>query len=152
MKINEAYDVFSSLKNKSNNKTEIKVYNNFLIVLRGLQVMNLSSDKEELIEEFLDSIDLNNEEIKSRKYYKKKLNEFNAFLKKKFSFVYEGYYNAISVALGISFGSAIGAIFTNSVGISYGIFAGLFVGIVVGSFLDNRAEKQNRVLRKSKGK
>ncbi|WP_090229345.1 hypothetical protein [Lutibacter maritimus] len=59
MKLQEAFNFFKSLKTKTTNKYEIKVYNKFLYILSDLQTREFTIDEIDFIEMELDSLNLN---------------------------------------------------------------------------------------------
>jgi len=147
MTILDTLALFKSLKARTDNKSEIKIYNIFIGILLDLERRKLSEAQLLLIENELDKLELNADVKNRRKYLSKKLDSFKKYLKDELSLISEGYYTAICISLGISFGAAFGVVFDELFGISYGVSGGLLLGVVVGRLLDSQAEKQNRVLK-----
>ena len=147
MTILDTLALLKSLKTRTDNKSEIKIYNIFIGILLDLEKRNLSEVQLSLIENEIDMLELSADVKNRRRYLGKKLDSFKKYLKDEFSLISEGYYTAICISLGISFGAAFGVVFDESIGISYGVSGGLLLGVVIGRMLDSQAEKQNRVLK-----
>ena len=135
MSINEASDFLNSLIAETVEKSEIKVYQNFLGILTALKNRALMPEELRSIEEELGILKLKECPENKKKYLKQKYNEFKKYLKAELSFISEGYYTAIGISLGISFGVALG------------ISLGMIIGLIIGRIMDSEAEKQNRVLK-----
>ncbi|MFK5854842.1 MAG: hypothetical protein QM503_01850 [Bacteroidota bacterium] len=150
MNIVDATAFLERLKTRTDKKSEIKIYNNFIGILSDLENRELSSIQLQLIENELDNIDLKAEAKNQKRYLSKKLESFKAFLKNELSLISEGYYSALGISLGMTFGAAFGVVFDKSVGITYGVSLGLILGLIIGKMLDSHAEKQNRVLKVKK--
>ena len=146
MNINDAVAFFKNLLIKTDKKSEIKTYENFIAILTSLKSRDLSPEQLSLIEEELGSLNLNANLENNRKHYKRKLSEFKKYLKDEFSLITEGYYTAIGMCLGMCFGVAIGTSLGAS-GTSMGLTLGMLIGLVIGRSKDDEAKKQNRVLR-----
>lgn len=146
MNIIEAIHFFERLLSETQNKHELKIYKNFIILLSNLKNRNFNETELLSLEDKLKSLNLNLNTENKIKYFSKKLIEFRAYLKAEFSLISNGYYTAIGMSLGMCFGVAIGASFGAS-GISIGISLGMLIGLVIGRIKDMDAEKQNRVLR-----
>jgi hypothetical protein len=147
MNISEAITFLKSILYKTNKKSEIKIYENFVAILTSLKSRDLTNEQLKLIEEELSSLNLKANPENNKKYLKRKLAEFKKYLKDEFSLIPEGYYTAIGMSLGMSFGVAIGVSFGESTGIALGISMGMLIGLVIGRRKDEEAKKQNRVLR-----
>lgn len=147
MNINKALGFFENLLTETDNKREIKVYKSFIAILTDLQNRNLTEAELLSIEKELDSLKLNANPEKKKRYFSKKLTAFKSYLKKEFSLISGGYYTAIGMSLGMCFGVAIGSSFGESLGISMGLSFGMFIGLIIGIAKDAEAKKQNRVLR-----
>jgi len=86
-----------------------------------------------------------------KKCFGKKLCEFDVFLREELKLVKKGYYTGIGVALGTSFRVSLGTVFESvflflSIGISMYMYMGLVFGLLVGEKMDDKAEKDGRVL------
>jgi len=143
MKLNKASAFFKNLIIESDNKSEIKIYENFISILTDLNSRDLSEEQLKSIEEKLDSLNFNENSDNRKKHFKQKLNLFVGHLKKKLSLVSKGYYTAIGMSLGMSFGVAFGAIFGN---VSYGLIFGMLIGMLIGTAKDSKAKKEGKVL------
>ena len=142
MKLNEASDYFKSLRDETNIKSEIKIYESFIGLLSNLENRSFTDEELHAIECKLDALNLKSHPVNNTKYFRKRLNEFNKYLNDKFSLVSEGYYAAIGISLGVAFGVAFGAVF----GMGNGIAIGIIIGLIIGAYMDSSAKKQNRVL------
>ncbi|WP_341199821.1 hypothetical protein [Croceibacter atlanticus] len=143
MKLDEASAFFKNLIIESDNKTEIKIYKNFISIFTDLNNRDLSEEQLKSIEEKLDSLNFNENSDNRKKHFKQKLNLFVGYLKEKLSLISKGYYTAIGMSLGMSFGVAFGAAFKN---VSYGLIFGMLIGILIGIAKDSKAKKEGKVL------
>ena len=132
MKLDEASAFFKNLIIESDNKTEIKIYKNFISIFTDLNNRDLSEEQLKSIEEKLDSLNFNENSDNRKKHFKQKLNLFVGYLKEKLSLISKGYYSAIGMSLGMSFGVAFGAAFKN---VSYGLIFGMLIGMLIGFFV-----------------
>ncbi|WP_421764798.1 hypothetical protein [Ekhidna sp.] len=154
MKLSEALDFFKDLIEKTNDKSESKVYQGFINILSNLKNRELTEQQLNSIELKLDSLDLLANSENRKKYLKRKLNEFTTYLNKEFSFITEGYYTGIGMVYGMMFGSgmglvlgtAFGAGIGTAIGLSTGTGIGMVFGMMFGAAKDAEAKKQNRVL------
>lgn len=143
MKLDEASAFFKNLIIESDNKTEIKIYKNFISIFTDLNNRDLSEEQLKSIEEKLDSLNFNENSDNRKKHFKQKLNLFVGYLKEKSSLISKGYYTAIGMSLGMSFGVAFGAVFKN---VSYGLIFGMLIGMLIGIAKDSKAKKEGKVL------
>ena len=143
MKLDEASAFFKNLIIESDNKTEIKIYKNFISIFTDLNNRDLSEEQLKSIEEKLDSLNFNENSNNRKKHFKQKLNLFVGYLKEKLSLISKGYYTAIGMSLGMSFGVAFGAVFKN---VSYGLIFGMLIGMLIGIAKDSKAKKEGKVL------
>ena len=152
MKIVEAKIFFESLKNNTDKKSELKIYESFIGILSDLKNKKLTTEQLQSNEEELDILDFKADVKNREKYYAQKLERFKKYLRVNLSIVSQGYYSTLSISLGIAFGAAFGVVFDESIGITYGVSLGLVLGIIIGKLLDLNAEKKNRVLKIKKKK
>lgn len=143
MKLDEASAFFKNLIIESDNKTEIKIYKNFISIFTDLNNRDLLEEQLKSIEEKLDSLNFNENSDNRKKHFKQKLNLFVGYLKEKLSLISKGYYTAIGMSLGMSFGVAFGAAFKN---VSYGLIFGMLIGLLIGIAKDSKAKKEGKVL------
>jgi len=143
MKLDEASAFFKNLIIESDNKTEIKIYKNFISIFTDLNNRDLSEEQLKSIDEKLDSLNFNENSDNRKKHFKQKLNLFVEYLKEKLSLISKGYYTAIGMSLGMSFGVAFGAAFKN---VSYGLIFGMLIGMLIGIAKDSKAKKEGKVL------
>ena len=150
MDINEATDFLKSLLNETDKKSEIKIYEDFIVVLDTLRNRNLKEEELQSIENQLNNLKLKENSVRKKKHFSQKLSVFKTYFKKEFSFITKGYYSTLGIALGPGFGMVLGIILLSSlersVGMVYGMIGGLILGQIIGSTLDAKAEKENRVL------
>jgi hypothetical protein len=142
MKIKETLDFFLNLKNDSVEKSEIKVYNKYIGILSDLKSRDLTETQISLIESQLKTLNLKTETESSKKYFTKKLTEFEKFLKDKLSLISDGHYTSY----GMAFGMLAGVLFQFYVGI-YSLLGGMIIGMLIGGIMDSEARKQGRVLK-----
>jgi hypothetical protein len=142
MKIKETLNFFLNLKNDSVEKSEIKVYDKYIGILSDLKNRDLTQNQIQSIESELEVLNLNIESDNRKKYFTKKLTEFEKFLKDKLSLIPEGHY----MSYGMIFGMLAGALLQFYIGI-YSLIAGMLIGMVIGAIMDSEARKQGRVLK-----
>ncbi|MFT6338376.1 MAG: hypothetical protein ACJATI_005149 [Halioglobus sp.] len=143
MKFGTAIGLFDDLKSETDNRSEIKVYENFIGIISELDNKGLDTDELEDIEYNLDTLGLHSIQDNRKKFYKKNLGEFKKYLKDEFSLISEGYYTGLGMALGLAFGVAFGS----AIGASNGLIFVMLIGLVIGASMDSEAKKQNRVLK-----
>ena len=150
MTIHKAIRLFKSLKDQTTKKSELKVYEEFIHILKGLEKRGLSNDEIESIEEKLKELNLESDPRYRRRYYKKRLHRFKEFMSKSLSLVtknyYENLYLIIGMVFGMTFGIIIGEQTDKSMGLSLGICLGMFVGILIGRSKDAKAMSEGRVI------
>lgn len=151
MKINIAIDLFEGLKNRTNIKSEIKIFTKFQKLLTSIKNKGLEDIQLTAIEEKLDTLELNTNPGKPRRFFRKKFNVLVLFLQKEFSYVMPDYYKGIYMALGMCFGVAIGASigssFDQSNGTALGLIIGMAIGIVIGQAKDKEAERNGLLIK-----
>ena len=150
MTLKNAINFFESLKIETTNKSEIKVYEKFLLILTELKIRTFSKDEMESIEKELDNLNLKSNPENRKKYFKKALSKFEKYLKDTFSLTSKGYFTNLGVGLGSSFGILFGVVFLSSLerslGISMGLAIGMLVGLIIGRSMDAKAISEGRVL------
>lgn len=148
MKLSEAAIFFENLILETTNKSEIKVYENFIYILTELKKREFSKDEIQSIETELDGLNINPENRK--KHFKKALGKFEKYLRDTFTLTSKGYYTSLYGALGLSFGLLFGiAILSNlerSLGISLGLIGGMLVGSIIGRNKDSQAKAAGTIL------
>jgi hypothetical protein len=88
MRLAETLDFFQNLKNNTAAKSEIKLYNNYIGILTDLKNRDLTENQVLSIETELENLNLKSESEISIKLLKKKLSEFQKFLKDKLALVH----------------------------------------------------------------
>ena len=150
MTLDSAYDFFESLESKTIKKSEIKVYEKFLHILKGLKTREFSKDEIESIEAELDRLNLESNPENRKRHVTKALSTFEKFLKDTFTLTTKAYYTNMGVALGSSFGLLFGVAILSSLerslGISLGLMGGMFIGLTIGRSLEAKAIAEGRVL------
>lgn len=150
MTLQEAYNLFESLKSETTKKYEIKVYEKFLHILSALQIRAFSEDEIQSIETELDRLHLKSNPGNRKKYYKKALIKFEKYLMDTFSLTTKGHYAELCGGLGILFGVVAGVLigerFEKSLGISLGISIGMLIGIFIGRHMDSKALAEGKVI------
>ncbi len=128
MRLAETLDFFQNLKNNTAEKSEIKLYNNYVGILTDLKNRDLTENQVLSIETELENLNLKSESEISIKLLKKKISEFQKFLKDKLALVPEGYYTGVGVGTGILLGSIFSLIFQSYLG-AYSILFGINGGM-----------------------
>lgn len=148
MTINNAIIFFKSILTQTIKKSEIKIYKNFIGILSDLKNRDLTKEQLRCIEEELENLKLKEIRENRKKYFRRKLNEFQKYLKDEFSLTTKGYYESIGMSMGMVFGISIGAsIFGAGSGVSTGLMFGMLIGFIIGRYMDSEAEKKNLVLK-----
>lgn len=150
MTIQEAYYLFENLITKTSNKSEIKIYQDFMNILSKLKKREFSKDEIQSIEMGLENLKLKSQLTHNKKYYVKALNQFKEFLKESHSLVTVGHHTSIGVSMGAAFGVVAGVVFgerfEKSLGLALGISLGMLIGAFIGRQLDTKALAQGKVL------
>jgi len=150
MTLETAITHFKQLKSKTSKKSEIKIYEKFIHLLSGLQQKELSASEIQSIEQQLAIFELNSNEMRSIKYYRKAYQQFEKQLREKLSLSTKGYYTNKGIGLGASFGIVFGIVvlssFERSLGISFGISLGMLVGLLIGRNLDLQAKASGKMI------
>ena len=147
MTINDAINFFESLLKRTDKKSEIKIYKDFITILSNLKYRELTEQQYQSIEKELKVLDLKSNFENKKRHFSKKLTAFKKYLKEELSLISEGYYTAICMSMGMCFGVAIGASFGESTGIGLGVSFGMLIGLTIGRVMDAEAKKQGRVLK-----
>jgi hypothetical protein len=147
MSIQEVIDFLNNTKDQASNSREIKIYDKFIGILRAVEKQQLSAEEISQIETELDFLDLTIATKNKKKHIKKALNRFMDYLKNNYSLTAEGHYTSLGIALGMMFGIVFGAPFNqDGTGNAIGMCIGMCIGIAIGKYMDNEAEKNNKVL------
>lgn len=150
MTLNKATNFFESLVSKTENKSEIKVYEKFLDILNELKTREFSQEEIQSIEMELENLNLKSNPENRKKYFKKALSKFENYLKDVFSLTPKGYYTNLGIGLGSSFGILFGIVFLSSLerslGIALGLSFGMLIGLAVGKSLDSKAKSEGRMI------
>jgi len=150
MTLQETQNLFESLKKRTTEKSEFKVYDQFIDILKKLENREFTNDEIQSIELELDSLKLKSNPENKKKYFKKAISDFKKYLKDSFSLTTRGYYTTFYGGLGLVFGLLFGvAILSNlerSLGISLGLIGGMVVGSIIGRNKDAQAKSTGKML------
>jgi len=150
MTLQEAYNLFESLKKETTKKSEIKIYEKFLHILSELKIREFSQDEIQSIETELDSLNFEPNLAINKKDLNKRLTAFKEYLKNKHSLITVGYYTGLGVSMGAAFGIVAGVVFgerfEKSLGLALGISIGMFIGIIIGRSMDAKAKSEGRMI------
>ena len=146
MKIQEALNFVESLKNETENTSEIKVYENFLDILAKLKGRAFSHLEVQSIETELDSLNSGSNSENRKKHFTKLLKEFKDYLKEKHSLIPAGYYTNMGITTGAGFGVIAGIIIGERFEKSLGIGIGMLIGLIIWRSMDAKALGESNVL------
>ncbi|MBU1368745.1 MAG: hypothetical protein KJ578_12260 [Bacteroidetes bacterium] len=150
MTLKNAINLFNRLVSETNNKSEIKVYQDFIKILTHLENKGLTQAEVQSIETELDNLALNSTNTIRIKQLKKSLQQFKKYLKDTFSLITKGHYTSLGITFGASAGLLFGVIFLSglerSLGISLGISAGTLIGIIVAAYLESQAKTAGKLI------
>ncbi|MGB6036185.1 MAG: hypothetical protein WBG42_07950 [Cryomorphaceae bacterium] len=99
-----------------------------------------------LIEKKVEEFNLTGGTENTTRTLNKNLRIFINYLKQQLSLVTKGYYTALGLTFGVALGVALAPTLERQSGIPISMGIGMLIGVVVGKYLDNKAEKENRVL------
>ncbi|WP_196885459.1 helix-turn-helix domain-containing protein [Aureivirga sp. CE67] len=88
---------------KTMDKKEIKIFQNFIHILKALQEKELSDEEETAIESYLNYLELDKIPSFSNELYKKKLSQFKKYLKTKLKFIPKNFYLKIGLSFSVSY-------------------------------------------------
>ena len=150
MTLKKALDYFQRLVSETSNKSEIKVYQEFIRIISRLEERDLSEPEIIEIETELTRLDLISNTVHNQRFYNKALAQFEKYLKNTFSLTTRGYYTKTGIALGMTFGLLFGIIFLSSLersmGIALGVSLGMFIGLIIGRNLDAKALSSGKMV------
>jgi transcriptional regulator with XRE-family HTH domain len=132
---------------KTNEKSEIKTFQKFIVLLQNLKEKDLSAEQIEQIESYIQYLELEKIPSFSNEIFKQKLTKLKKYLKNKLGFVPSNYYTTWAAAFGISF--ALGFTVQDKIdnSLKIGIIAAAIVLIGIGIIIDLRIKKRDRSLR-----
>ncbi len=143
MTFKKALDHFEKRVSETTNKSETKLYQEFIRILTRLNERDLSAADIIAIETELKRLNLDATVAHKKRYYKKALRQFEKYLMDTFSLTTKGYYTKTGIALGMTFGLLFGVVLLSnlerSMGISLGMSLGMFIGLIIGRNLDEKA-------------
>lgn len=152
MKIDHTIEFFNQLTNETQKSSERSRYRQFARMLKELKEKDTSGKFTMIIDRKLDEIQ---PQLLVPADRKKAVQNFIKFISDTLGFVPAHHYISLGVGVGLALGTglgiSIGVLFAQPYGIAYGASigssSGLAFGLVVGRFLDNKAVKENRVLK-----
>ena len=147
MKISDAINHFQVLANKTDNRRHRKVCDKFVGILSDLKNHDLTDEQVLLIEKKVEELNLTGGTENTTRTLNKNLRIFINYLKQQLSLVTKGYYTALGLTFGVALGVALAPTLERQLGIPISMGIGMLIGVAVGKYLDNKAEKENRVLR-----
>ncbi len=151
MTLQDATQFFQNLITKQPNKSELKVYEDFINLLAALERHNLIDSEVINIEQQLEALQLTVNSTNKSRSFKRKFHIFKKHLKDKHGLVNKGYYSSMGISMGMCFGMLAGLIFGDLLGIDnklvIGLIFGMLFGIIIGKNKDAEAERQNRILK-----
>lgn len=150
MELKNAISSIEKLQSETSKKSELKIYQEFIQLLKSLEEREFSESESEEIERELGKLDLNSAKAGSKKHLSSALNQFKKYLKKSLSLTTKSYYTNLGVGLGSSFGIIFGVVILSStersLGISLGLSFGMVLGLIVGKTLDARAQASGKTI------
>ncbi|REG89413.1 hypothetical protein [Winogradskyella sediminis] len=150
MTLKNTINFFESLKAESSKKSEIKVYNEFIEILKKLENRTFTTDEIRSIETELERLNLKSNLENRKKHLKQALNKFKKYLKETLYLTTKGHYARLYGSLGLVFGLLFGvAILSNlerSLGISLGLIGGMVIGSIMGRGKDAQAKEFGNML------
>lgn len=150
MTLHDAIGLLERFKNETQNKSEIKVYEQFRYMLVALEKKDLAQEDVQSIESELDRLNISVNPGNRKKHLKKALLQFEKFLNDSFSFISKGHYTKLGIGLGSSFGIVFGIVLLSgwerSLGISAGLTAGMIIGLLIGRTMDAQAKAAGKML------
>ncbi|WP_462280687.1 hypothetical protein [Salinivirga cyanobacteriivorans] len=152
MKIDQTIEFFDQLTNETQKFSERRRYRQFARMLKELKEKDTSGKYTMVIDRKLDEIQ---PQLLAPADRKKAVQNFMKFISETLGFVPAHHYISIGVGIGLASGTAlgvlIGLLLSQPYGIAYGASigssTGLAFGLVIGRFLDNKAVRENRVLK-----
>lgn len=133
MELKNAINIIEELESRTSKKSELKIYQEFIQILKKLEERELSETEIIAVEIELENLKLNSANADSKKRISLALNRFKKYLKDTLSLTTKSYYTKLGVGLGSSFGILFGVVFLSnmerSLGISLGLCFGMFIGL-----------------------
>ena len=130
--------------NKTNKKSEIKTFENFISILTRLKEKEISPEQLEGIESYLHYLELEKIPSFSNEIFKKKLTQFRKYLKNKLGFVPTNYYTTLALSFGVSFTVSFSIQKNIDLTIKIGVISAVILVIAIAIMIDSRIKRQNR--------
>lgn len=150
--VNETNDLngtlifFKRLLSKTNEKSEIRTFKKFISILTHLKEKDLDKQQLQIIESYIQYLELEKIPSYSNDLFKKKLSEFRKHLKTKLRFVPNNYftnyvlYFAVPFAIGFAINSKI------DLYIKLGVAIAAIIFVFIAVLMDLRIKKSGRSL------
>jgi hypothetical protein len=152
MNIKETIEFLENLKNNSEKKSEINLYKLFWDILISIEWLKLSEEKIKNISSKLEELNIDSIQEKQYKYIKKQYIAFTQYLENEHKLIEKWRYLSLWMTFWMMFWLAIATatwfefwMWNETTG--WLIWWMLF-GMVIWSFMDKKAEDENRVLKK----
>ncbi|MCM8568542.1 helix-turn-helix transcriptional regulator [Gramella jeungdoensis] len=132
---------------KTDKKTEIKTFENFIAILQRIKEKELTTEQLEGVESYIQYLELEKIPSFSNEIFKQKLIKFKKYLKNKLGLVPQYHYTTWAASFGIAF--AIGFALQSNLDtmIEIGVLSIVLLMIGVGIIMDLRIKKQERSFR-----
>ncbi len=131
-------------RSKTNEKSEIKTFENFIALLQNLKEKDLSPVQMAGIESYIQYLELEKIPSFSHEMFRQKLTEFRKYLKNKLRFVPNDYYTTWAASFSLSFAVGFGVQNNIDDTIRIGVVSVALVIIVIGRVMDFKIKKQDR--------
>ncbi|WP_282124202.1 hypothetical protein [Algibacter mikhailovii] len=144
MTLKNAINLFERFVNETSKTSEIKIYREFIEIIKSLEMKDLSKNDIQSIENELENLNLKSNFANRKKHFSKAISNFKTYLKDTFSLTTKGYYTTFYGGLGLVFGLLFGVAILSSLERSLGISLGLIGGMVIGSIMGRSKDAQAR--------
>jgi len=134
------------LLSKTEKKSEVKTFKNFIQILTDLKEKDLSQDQLEKVESYLTYLELEKIPSFSNELFKGKLGKFKKYLLRKMKFVPTNYYTTWASSFAVSFAVAFVVQPNIELSIKLGVIAGALLLIGIGITMDLRMKRHERSL------
>lgn len=152
MNIKETIEFLENLKNNSEKKYELNLYRLFSELLISLEWLKLPEDKIKNISKKLVELNVDSIQEKQYKYIKKQYIAFTQYLENEHKLIEKWRYLSLWMTFWMMFWLAI----ATATGLEFWMWnettgwliGGMLFGMLIWSFMDKKAEDENRVLKK----
>ena len=138
---------FKKLLSKTNKKTEVKIFKNYISLLTELKKKELAEEQYTTIESYLKFLELEKIPSYSIDLYKDRLKKFKKHLKSNLKFVPNNLYGSLSISFAVPF--AISFWVQKNLSTQFKLIVSILciMIIAIGHFVDYRIKKQGRSLK-----